>query len=406
MSSSLVETITRHGNSSSNDDGEATPRPALPVLIIPGFMSSGMELQESTIREAWQGKRLWINLRSLGFEAIRLGRERVIGLSSDSSSSEKEEDNGENNEEEEEVKEQRHKEYKSYWLQHFALDEDMISERQGVKVRNIESLAGVDYLSPGSLVSFVSYVFGPVIKALVKVGYEKGKNLDAAPYDWRLPPKVLEERDGFFTRTVERVERMYEDNNKTPIVLMCHSLGGKAGHYLLNFVMQEKGQAWLDKYIHTYMPVGAPHIGAPSALTSGIVGSKMGLGAFLTDDEALALLRSFGCGPWMLPKELPETAGICNAYVARLGQLSVRLVDELDVGPLFDDRALSHRPKSMKATVLFGGTILSSSFVRITENNTVCFEDDSFVFATRGIHPSNKYCSKRLAVFLCEPGIG
>jgi hypothetical protein len=30
------------------------------------------------------------------------------------------------------------------------------------------------------------------------------------------------------------------------------------GHYFLNFAKQTKGQEWLDKYIHTYMPVGAP----------------------------------------------------------------------------------------------------------------------------------------------------
>lgn len=33
----------------------------------------------------------------------------------------------------------------------------------------------------------MSYVFGPVLKLLRSYGYEDGVNLDAAPYDWRIP---------------------------------------------------------------------------------------------------------------------------------------------------------------------------------------------------------------------------
>mmetsp|Transcript_25733 Transcript_25733/g.36622 ORF Transcript_25733/g.36622 Transcript_25733/m.36622 type:complete len:179 (-) Transcript_25733:24-560(-) len=42
----------------------------LPILIIPGFMSSGMEVKESDIRESWVGERIWLNLKSLGFECF------------------------------------------------------------------------------------------------------------------------------------------------------------------------------------------------------------------------------------------------------------------------------------------------------------------------------------------------
>ena len=39
---------------------------------------------------------------------------------------------------------------------------------------------------------------GPLIDALHKRGYN-ADNLLAAPYDWRLPPSKLEERDHYFS---------------------------------------------------------------------------------------------------------------------------------------------------------------------------------------------------------------
>ena len=43
-------------------------RPHLPVLIIPGFMSSGLTVEKSHLLESWEGQRLWLNLKSLGLE--------------------------------------------------------------------------------------------------------------------------------------------------------------------------------------------------------------------------------------------------------------------------------------------------------------------------------------------------
>ena len=41
-------------------------RPHLPVLIIPGFMSSGLFVKKSELEPSWEEKRLWLNLVSLG----------------------------------------------------------------------------------------------------------------------------------------------------------------------------------------------------------------------------------------------------------------------------------------------------------------------------------------------------
>ena len=53
---------------------------------------------------------------------------------------------------------------------------------------------------------------------------------------------MTEIRDGYLTKTMNRVEKMYDDNNKLPIILCCHSMGSKMGHYFLNFALKKKGQ--------------------------------------------------------------------------------------------------------------------------------------------------------------------
>jgi len=47
-------------------DSLAGRTPRLPVLIVPGFMSSGLVVERSDIKRGWEEKRLWLNLVSLG----------------------------------------------------------------------------------------------------------------------------------------------------------------------------------------------------------------------------------------------------------------------------------------------------------------------------------------------------
>lgn len=111
--------------------------------------------------------------------------------------------------------------------------------------------SGVDYLAPGALTESMSYVFGPVLKLLKAKGYIEGVDLDAAPYDWRIHPGQLQSRDRYFSNTMAKIENLYRKSNNTPVVLLCHSMGCKTGHYLLNFVLRRlgkaDGQAWLDR---------------------------------------------------------------------------------------------------------------------------------------------------------------
>ena len=88
------------------------------MLIIPGFMSSGLEVRESSVSKSWVGKRVWINLQSLGFEKLFHGK--LLHQS---------EKEGDRREYEEQV------DCKNKWLRHMSLADDMVSERPGMKVR-------------------------------------------------------------------------------------------------------------------------------------------------------------------------------------------------------------------------------------------------------------------------------
>jgi hypothetical protein len=372
-----------------------SPPEWLPILIIPGFMSNGLEVHESKIRPSWQGHRIWMNLSSLGMSAMYFGKAQQSQTTYD------DDDN-----EDDDSEEQQQKKYKSAWLEHMRLNpNDMITDPNGVKIRPISGLVGVDYLAPGIFTSHVSYVFGPVIQALQEVGYKEGVNLQAANYDWRLPPSQLEKRDGYFTRTIQQVEDLYRNNHSTPVVLLGHSLGCKTAHYFLNFCLQEKGQAWIDLHIHTYLPVGAPHLGAPKGLRSLVVGEKMGLDTFLSDEEGLTMGRSFGSGPWMLPQDLP--AGVpSSVYVLPHGVLEISFEYALNTQELVNKRQASSKPKRYQLVVAYGKEQrkISTPFYRTSSKgqDAVAFGDKtSFATEPKPGSPDERV----VQFFLQEPGL-
>eukprot|EP01052_Picozoa_sp_SAG31_P006808 SAG31_NODE_317_length_17813_cov_5.788585_15_plen_124_part_00 len=97
-----------------------------------------------------------------------------------------------------------------------------------------------------------TWVMGPLIQHLKSHGYTHS-NLRAAPYDWRVSPQYLQQRDGefealiylsmpnainingraggvnagYFTKLVAEVERLYDENEERKVVLLGHSMGCK-----------------------------------------------------------------------------------------------------------------------------------------------------------------------------------
>jgi hypothetical protein len=186
------------------------------------------------------------------------------------------------------------------WLRHMVLGQDGHSDPPGIKVRALEGLAGVDYLQPGAIMNATTWVFGKTIASLKEHGYDE-RCLKAVPYDWRLPPVFLEERDGFFSSMCQMIKTTYEENDGRAVVLLAHSMGNNMTHYFLHWALLHHGRAWLDRYIHSWFAVAAPLLGARQPCRTAISGTDMGLGAFLTDTEVLMMCRSIGTTPWIFP---------------------------------------------------------------------------------------------------------
>jgi len=290
---------------------------------------------------------------------------------------------------------------------------DFESDPPGVKVRPIPGLEGVDYLTPGAITSHISYVFGPIIKALKRKGYNSNGNVNlmASTYDWRLAPISIEKRDKYFTRTVGYIEELFIGNNSTPVVILAHSLGCKVAHYFLNFALDKKGQKWIDKHIHTYMPIGGPHLGAPKACRGMISGDKMGLDTFLNDEEGITLFRTFGSGGWLIPSDLPIGVPGTN-YILPHGVLEISFTQAVNTDPLVHKRTAISRPKRYQLLVTTKGfdgaqkkdpRQIRTPFHGISSDlghNVVVFTD-KISFATH----TKPYYHETIQFLLQEPGL-
>lgn len=171
---------------------------------------------------------------------------------------------------------------------------------------------------------------------------------------------------------IARIERMYEENDKLPIVLVCHSMGAKMGHYFLNFAKANKGQEWLDKYVHTYMPVGAPHGGVGCAVRTGITGKGLDdmVDALVGNvSDGLQMYRRWSCGNWLMPRMLPKGV-FPTCIVRREGELGVTLTSEIEVGMLFAKR--EKPPKELRLTVVYRDLYATTDYspVEINKDGT------------------------------------
>jgi len=371
--------------SSTSAGEEGKSKVKLPVLIFPGMASSGLYVENSGLdNDKYAGRRVWMDA---AFVASSMMDSKIVNPAQNEENAnsdryvESGDDHGldvgtpdtveegimptgssDSGEAVEFAKKEEELHIRSAWLYHISLDKNLVDERPGNRVRPYDGIKACEWLVDDALGKPAAVVWADVIKYLeVEMGYVRGKNLDAAPYDWRLPPHNTEARDGYLTKTMQRVEVMVEENDGLPIVMCCHSMGCKMGHYFLNFCLKEKGREWIDRHIHTYMPVGAPHCGAETTVRLGATGT--GLLGFVDDhmlslDEGLIMYRSWGSGPWLIPRELPPGA-LPPCIVRREGELGISINSSIDVSSLFAER--EKPPKELRLTIIYRRKIRAST---------------------------------------------
>eukprot|EP00980_Cylindrotheca_fusiformis_P008439 scaffold1784_cov116-Cylindrotheca_fusiformis.AAC.19 len=360
----------------------------LPIMIIPGFMDSGLKVHQSKIRPEWEGERIW-----MGFPLPKVSPSYC----------------GAPHEEKDRQSDQEQQEQcKAVWLDHVELDPNMRDEKEGVKLAPTVELGALEGLTEESSTDEQKSSFDPLIRALEKAGYNDSTiNLEAAPYDWRMSPLHLELNHQYFSKTIQMIEDMYQRNKYAPVILLGYSLGAKVAHYLLNFAMLKKGKAWVSSRIYSFVPVAAPLLGAPMILRSIIGGDMMGLSNCLNDEELLGLQRSFGSLPWLLPSMLPPGVP-SSAYVMSSGTLFVEFPFGMDPSILIQDRQDKCKPNQLRLVMSCGqkGDPISTApqktmFSEISPEGICVFEE----FMTFSAGPRARKRGNFFQIALHEPSL-
>ncbi|XP_015118642.1 group XV phospholipase A2 isoform X2 [Diachasma alloeum] len=153
----------------------------------------------------------------------------------------------------------------------------------------------VEWLDP-SKASPGSY-FKDVGNMLVNdLGYVRNLSLRGTPYDFRKAPNENEE---FFVKLKSLIEETYIMNNKQPVTLIAHSMGGP----MCLLFLQRQSQKWKNMYINSLITLGAVWGGSVKALKVFAIGDD--LGAYLLRESILRnqQITSPSLG-WLIPSKL------------------------------------------------------------------------------------------------------
>lgn len=137
--------------------------------------------------------------------------------------------------------------------------------------------------------------FDKLVDAMLKLGYERGKDLKGAPYDWRLTPTLSDEFLGNLSKLIE--SNYYEHFNQR-VVLIGHSMGNMVIYYMLKRMPRE----WKDKFIDSFISINAPYIGSVKALKAITSGETEGHDFVLPKLKLRTATRSFPASHMLLPR--------------------------------------------------------------------------------------------------------
>lgn len=169
------------------------------------------------------------------------------------------------------------------------------------KLRAVSSIEAISELDPGQFTGPLSAIFRHIIDALVdNYGYDP-TSLAAAPYDWRLPPIKLEERDHYFSNLKISIEEIVLFN-KRPAIVIAHSMGNNVFLYFVEWIKSRHPndwQRWFDCHISTFFAVGAPLLGASGTVRVALSGQTFGLP--ISEASVREFMSTFGSGPWLFP---------------------------------------------------------------------------------------------------------
>ncbi|CAN0885819.1 Phospholipid--sterol O-acyltransferase [Linum grandiflorum] len=187
------------------------------------------------------------------------------------------------------------------WLKCMLLDPYNQTDHAECKSRPDSGLSAITELDPGYITGPLSSIWKEWIKWCIQFGIEANAII-AVPYDWRLSPSMLEDRDLYF----HNLKLTFETALKLrggPSLVFGHSLGNLVFRYFLEWLKLEIApkhyNQWLDDHIHAYFAVGAPLLGSPETVKASLFGNTFGLP--VSEGTARLMFNSFASSLWMLP---------------------------------------------------------------------------------------------------------
>ena len=104
-------------------------------------------------------------------------------------------------------------------------------------------------------------------------------------------------KNGYYKALYQLIEETYEMNNRTPVTIVAHSLGGPISHYFLSHLV---GEDWKHTHIKQYVSLSGVFGGCVKALKALVSGSFENL--YLANVHLLRdLTRSFPSVMLMVP---------------------------------------------------------------------------------------------------------
>jgi phospholipid:diacylglycerol acyltransferase len=207
-----------------------------PVVMIPGFVTTGLEL--------WEGENC----------AKRYFRQRMWGTLSMMNSMIRD---------------------PQCWLRHMSLDWLTGMDPPGIKLRPANGLEAADYLFPGY------WVWGKLIENLAFIGYDSN-DIYMASFDWRLALNLNQKRDQYFDKLKANIELLHKRTNHK-VVIVTHSMGALVALNFMKFADESTANKnWVDQHVDSLINVGGPLLGVAKSISSFISGEMKDTTNFIT----------------------------------------------------------------------------------------------------------------------------
>eukprot|EP00698_Gefionella_okellyi_P019218 TRINITY_DN5868_c1_g1_i1.p1 TRINITY_DN5868_c1_g1~~TRINITY_DN5868_c1_g1_i1.p1 ORF type:complete len:424 (+),score=71.78 TRINITY_DN5868_c1_g1_i1:38-1273(+) len=184
----------------------------------------------------------------------------------------------------------------------------------GVETRVLPGFDGVLGLEDNAMHSLLVF--------FQNLGFIRGINLKANPYDWRLTPDRM---PTFVNDTKAIVEFMHTMGNGTnKVTLVGHSTGASVALYFL----QQMSQTWKDTYIHTFVALGGNLAGSAVCVNRLVAGPELPSG-WNVESYRDTVTRTAPSESWCLPRSTAVYGSLPVAQINNMNYTAATMADFL-----------------------------------------------------------------------------